>query len=97
MSSFAFVPSTFEDFCYMVNDTEDTMKGLGCDKKTIIKMTKRQMSDFMNKMMFENNQVELKKVHDWLVVINGFKKGKEEEAEKQFKVCLECANEYQNK
>ena len=40
MSSFGFVPSTFEDFVYTVNDTEDTLKGLGCDKKTIIKFPK---------------------------------------------------------
>ena len=97
MSSFAFVPSTFEDFVYTVNDTEDTLKGLGCDKKTIIKMTHRQMSDFLNKMMFENNQVELNKFHDYLVKKGGFKKGTEEEAEKKFKACLECANKYENK
>ena len=94
MPSFAFIPSTFEDFCYTVNDTEDTMKALGCDKKTIIKMTKRQMMDFMNKMIYENNQVELNKVHAYLVEIGGFKKGKEAEAKKQFDVCIECANQY---
>tara|TARA_R110002012_G_scaffold303831_1_gene505967 strand:- start:485 stop:775 length:291 start_codon:yes stop_codon:yes gene_type:complete len=94
MPSFGFTPSTFEDFCYVVNDTEDTMKGLGCDKKTIIKMTKRQTSDFMNKMIYENNQVELNKLHDYLVEIGGIKKGKEAEAKKQLEVCIECANQY---